>query len=1027
MQPLFGRSTIVGRARAAVERACAGEGSCLLFTGEPGIGKSRLAEQVASEAASRGAAVAWGRCWEAGGAPAYWPWIQVFRELSMPDDPFAGVTDVVAVGAPEARFAAFDRAVRTLRKLAARRPLALMLDDLHAADAPSLWLLLLLTRELRQAHIVVVGAYRDAELRATPERAALLGKIAREAEVTALPRLGLEDVARWAAEFSAEASPAGAAELYRMTEGHPLFVVEALRLGVGPEARAAWSLGPLAVLDERLGQLGPDARTLLRIASVLGREFSLDLLAATAELPADRVHEALGEGLETHIIVPGGAQRFRFSHVLLRDRLYAELLPSARASFHFRAGTALARGRDTQTAAHHLFEGQSAGSPELIAPVALAAAEAALSRLAFEDAVYLSRRALDLPAEGLPLALRLDLELVEAEAHVRQGQVSEGKAASARAAAIAREAGARDLFARAALVYGSELASGRVDPHMVALLREALASLDETDSALRVRLMARLSAALTPALTPTDLRETRNLMTDALAMARRLGDRSTLLYALQFAATVTLVASDEAERLSALEEALALARALDQPLVLLHTMPAYLTALIASGERQKVIAALPSYAELARDARQPLHQVRYRIVNALVSALAGDLAEAERLGGEAEQLAASDGSGAASFLWLAHRFSLAQLLGRAELVAAEAPKLLARFGSIASNVSYLAWYLAASGRREEASERLMKVDLAAASVPLQGMWELMGTAEACVVLGDAELGARVYPYALRACDRMFWSLGPGAMLGPSARVLGDLALLIGRTPEALSHYEAALAFCEKMQWPLLIERCRSARDRALSGTATSELPNRALGMTEASAPVTHPGGQSVASLERSNSALRATPRLSLTREGEVWTLSVSGGSMVRLKHSKGVAYLQCLLERPGRELHVLEIAGVEHRPGDAGAVLDVKAKQAYRQRFTELREELAEAEGFGDLARAARAEREIDAIAEQLASAVGLGGRDRRAASDVERTRINVQRRLKSTIERIEAADPTLGRYLSAGIKTGTFCVYQPL
>src|SRR6187401_232656 len=189
MQLLYGREAVVGRARAALEQAARGAGRILLFTGEPGIGKSRLAEQVASDAQSQGWAVAWGRCWEAGGAPAYWPWRQVFRTLEMEADPFADAGADLAPTAAELRFAVFERAVRRLQECARRQPLLLVLDDLHAADAPSLLLLLLLARELSRAPVCVVGAYREAELRLAPEIAGLLAKVAREAEVSALSRL----------------------------------------------------------------------------------------------------------------------------------------------------------------------------------------------------------------------------------------------------------------------------------------------------------------------------------------------------------------------------------------------------------------------------------------------------------------------------------------------------------------------------------------------------------------------------------------------------------------------------------------------------------------------------------------------------------------------------------------------------------------------------------------------------------------------------------------------------------------------
>jgi hypothetical protein len=121
VENLYGRAEVLARTRPPLERACSGEGRLILFTGEPGIGKSRLAEQLAAEAAARGATVAWGRCWEAGGAPAYWPWIQIFRGLGMDDDPFAGAVGDIAGESAESRFAAFDRAVSAtseLRRLA---------------------------------------------------------------------------------------------------------------------------------------------------------------------------------------------------------------------------------------------------------------------------------------------------------------------------------------------------------------------------------------------------------------------------------------------------------------------------------------------------------------------------------------------------------------------------------------------------------------------------------------------------------------------------------------------------------------------------------------------------------------------------------------------------------------------------------------------------------------------------------------------------------------------------------------------
>jgi hypothetical protein len=281
----------------------------------------------------------------------------------------------------------------------------------------------------------------------------------------------------------------------------------------------------------------------------------------------------------------------------------------------------------------------------------------------------------------------------------------------------------------------------------------------------------------------------------------------------------------------------------------------------------------------------------------------------------------------------------------------------------------------------------------------------MGAAETSVWLGEREVGERLYPLLARASDRMLSNLGPGALLGPTARVLGDLAASIGRRSDALRHYDEGIAFGERLGSPPLIELCRRARERVLASVDGRP----------ASEPVVAPPLAS------------AMPRPALRREGDLWVVSGSPGGPLRLRASKGLEYLERLMQRPGRAVHVIELAGIEHRTGDGGAVLDRRAKAEYQERLGDLGSALREAESLGDGARAERVQQEIDALTEQLAAAVGLGGRDRRAASDVERMRINVQRRLKDAIDRITAGDATLGRYLAAAVKTGTYCVYDPL
>src|ERR1700720_1782614 len=190
------------------------------------------------------------------------------------------------------------------------------------------------------------------------------------------------------------------------------------------------------------------------------------------------------------------------------------------------------------------------------------------------------------------------------------------------------------------------------------------------------------------------------------------------------------------------------------------------------------------------------------------------------------------------------------------------------------------------------------------------------------------------------------------------------------------------------------------------------------------------------------------------KEGEYWTVGY-GGKSFRLKDTKGLGHVARLLRHPAVEFHVLDLAGGiagrrdDDEPGqsahglphgeelekagihvaslgDAGEMLDEQAKAAYRRRLSELREELEEAKEVGNVGRAEQAEQEIDALTKELSRAVGLGGRNRRAASASERARQNVTKTIKAVVERIAQSDARLGEILSRCIKTGNFCSYLP-
>jgi class 3 adenylate cyclase len=183
------------------------------------------------------------------------------------------------------------------------------------------------------------------------------------------------------------------------------------------------------------------------------------------------------------------------------------------------------------------------------------------------------------------------------------------------------------------------------------------------------------------------------------------------------------------------------------------------------------------------------------------------------------------------------------------------------------------------------------------------------------------------------------------------------------------------------------------------------------------------------------------------KDGDYWTL-VFEGCTARLKDARGLHYIAHLLRHPGREIHARDLAalagdcaaaGVPPSPGlsdgqlvtrvglgNAGPLLDAHAKAAYKQRLDDLREELAEAERFNDAGRVSRAREEREFITNQLAAAIGLGGRDRVAASEAERARLAVTKRIKAALVKIGQANPALARHLTAAVTTGYFCCYAP-
>jgi tetratricopeptide (TPR) repeat protein len=375
-----GRQQELAELRAALDETSA-HGRLFLISGEPGIGKTRLADELAVDARRRGVRVVWGRCWEGGGTPAYWPFIQIFRACLesidsdrrgsiLESEITAKVVEEVGQIVPElrsahphepprsqvdpetARFRLFDAVANLLKTLARSSPILIVVDDLHDADLASLSMLGFIAREVRDAKILIVGTYRDAELRRSPERLKLVEQILHEGHQLPLAGLGEPEVGHLV-ESRAGRQPSEAliAKIHWLTGGNPLFVDGVVRV-LTAEGRLAHTdgeeLGGLKLPDNvrgaiarRLALLSEELRAVLVKAAVIGLEFELSLLARICESSAHAPAEMISDASDVAIVVSAGSERYRFTHPLIREALYRGQKNAARIATHRGIGEAL--------------------------------------------------------------------------------------------------------------------------------------------------------------------------------------------------------------------------------------------------------------------------------------------------------------------------------------------------------------------------------------------------------------------------------------------------------------------------------------------------------------------------------------------------------------------------------------------------------------------------------------------------------------------------------------------------------------
>jgi DNA-binding SARP family transcriptional activator len=844
------RSAFVGRERELAELvgglddAFAGRGRLFLLVGEPGIGKSRLAEELIAQAKARGARVLVGRCWEAGGAPAYWPWVQSLRPYLRDTDAeslrsqlrggaadvarlFPELRDLLAdlplapppLESEGARFRLFDSMTAFLKSAAAKRPLVLVLDDLHAADEPSLLLLQFVARELGESRLLIVGAYRDVDPTLSDPLTTTVTELAREpvTRTLALVGLGEADVARF---IEAAAPGASAAELgpvvHAETEGNPLFVGEIVRLLAAERGLDEPAMTPLAipesvreVIGRRLRHLSDECNRLLAQASVLGREFDLDALAGVSGLGRGAILELLDEGVEARVVseVPGVIGRMRFAHALIREAAYHRLSRSRRVQLHRQVGEALEAlySPDLEThlaeLAHHFFESAAGGNGEKAVDYARRAGSRAVAVLAYEEAVRLYEMALEAlgPDAGKTVGLRCEMLLALADAQGRAGDGLAAKSTYLRAADLARSAGLSEMLARGAVGYGGRFlwAHDLADERLVPLLEDGLSTLDEGDSVLRVQLLARLAAALRHG--PSRERRER-ISEEAIEIARRIGDPATLAYALAAAECALHAPHNAHMRLAEGEEIVSLVAGTGDRERLFDGHEHSFWAAWELGDPDRRAVELTSMSRVAEELRQPAQLWMLATAQATLAVSQGRFVEAPEL----IERAAAIGERVLPWHAAAARkmqlFLLRSEQRRLDAFAREVRDHADEFPSPLVHQAILAHVYARLERTEEAETLLHELtsrDLSNWHVDEEWLVSICLLAETCAILGDTGPAVPLYELLLP-----YGSLNavavPELALGSTSQPLGLLATLLGRFEEGARYFEEALRMNERM-------------------------------------------------------------------------------------------------------------------------------------------------------------------------------------------------------------------------------------
>jgi class 3 adenylate cyclase/tetratricopeptide (TPR) repeat protein len=853
-----------------------------LIGGEAGVGKTRLSTNLAHAVHADGATVLYGRCDEDLGVP-YQPWVQALGHLvkGAPQPVLDGHVErfggdlarlaptlgerVAELPPPREsdpeteRYMLYAAIAGLLERAGEHEPLLLILDDLHWADAPTLSLLRHVVSAGSSIPAMAVGTYRDSDLSREHPLTALLADLHREQGVERIKLTGLDSeevlvlMEAAAGHELDEDGRALAAEITRETAGNPFFAGEVLRhltesgaivqaedgrwRVVGEVAELGLPQSVREVVGRRVERLGPEARTALSAAAVIGRDFDLDLLLAVLEISEDRLLDLLDEAVAASLLKESAerAGRFTFTHGLVEHTLYEDLGRARRARLHKRVAVALEKqcGDDPgerlgELAGHWAAAVVSADTAKAI-HYARRAAEHALAQLAPDEAARWYRQALELhdQAPGGDRAERCELLIGLGRAQRQTGN-REFRQTLLDAAELARDLGHADQLVRAVLANsrGWWSQAGAVDHERVEALEAAAEALADDDPR-RARVLALLALELHHAGEPE---RCRALTAQAIEIARAAGDQTELAHTLTNALSAIWVPDALQTRCAMSDELFELAQRLDDPRLSFYAAAWRMILGLETGDPARAESGLAMMRTLAAALPEPSMAFLRLMLESGCALAQGELQAAEQWAIQMLEVGTASGQPDAAMSFGAMLYGARAYQGRAGELVEQIVQLASEANSPAAWRAAAAGSLAESDGEDEARALVLAEDFQ--SVPWDWLWlgTMFSWASVCARLQIAERASELHELLAPFADRL--AAGGVLVSGSVPWALGALASTLERYEQAEGHFAAAAEIEQRFGAPLLLARTRAGWARTLIARGQPEDRERAAQMLE---------------------------------------------------------------------------------------------------------------------------------------------------------------------------------------------------